>query len=203
MNRHAHRAGSDVDDAAEAARDHPIQRCFDQFDGRQHVGVDRGDPVLTQPVAEIPRWRTARVVYQNIGLGAGSERGLTARLRRYVRDDRSYRDRTRVADLFCRLFESLDAPRHDGDISALARQSQRAGTAQAFTGGAYQRRSTFDTQIHVKSALAVVISKPERNSRGIVPRRPVPRIVVRVAWIKWSACPIALWRNRFDVRRGH
>ncbi len=40
VDRRLHRGGRDVDDAAELARDHAVDRGLDQLDRRQHVGVD-------------------------------------------------------------------------------------------------------------------------------------------------------------------
>src|SRR5574340_945115 len=56
-----HRTRGDVHDTPEAARDHAIHRRLDELDRGQHVGIERPDPVLARPVAEIARRRTAGV----------------------------------------------------------------------------------------------------------------------------------------------
>src|SRR6266851_6412163 len=78
VDRRLHRARRDVHDAAEAALHHAVDRRLDELDGRQHVGVDRLDPVVALPVAEIARRRTARVVDDDVGLRTGGEHLLAA-----------------------------------------------------------------------------------------------------------------------------
>ena len=51
-----------------------VDRRLDQLDRRQHVGVERLDPGLAVPVAEVARRRTAGVVDQDVDLRAGGER---------------------------------------------------------------------------------------------------------------------------------
>src|SRR5579864_1322104 len=53
VDRSLHRGRGDVDDAAELARHHAVDRRLDQLDRGQHVGVDGLDPVVAGPVAEI------------------------------------------------------------------------------------------------------------------------------------------------------
>jgi len=63
-------ARGDVDDAAEFALAHAVNRRLDQHDGRQHVGVDRLLPVFDRPFAEIAVRRPAAVVDRfSSGLG--------------------------------------------------------------------------------------------------------------------------------------
>ena len=76
LDRRLHRGGGDVDDAAEFPRHHAVHRRLDQFDRRQHVGVDRLDPVVAGPVAEIAGRRAAGIVDQDIRIGTGFQRGL-------------------------------------------------------------------------------------------------------------------------------
>jgi hypothetical protein len=91
VDRRLHRAGGDVHDAAEAARDHAVHRRLDQLDGRQHVGVERLDPVLAHPLAEVARRRPAGVVHQDVRLRAGGERGGAAFRRGDVGGDGEHR----------------------------------------------------------------------------------------------------------------
>ena len=69
VDRRLHRRRRDVDDAAELARDHAVDRRLDELDRRQHVGVERADPRVAVPVAEIAGRRAAGVVDQDVGLG--------------------------------------------------------------------------------------------------------------------------------------
>ena len=76
--RHFHRAGGDVDDAAEFLRHHRIDRFLDQFDRDDHVGDDAVEHLLPVEFAEVAKRRSGIVVDQNIGLGTGGEQRLLA-----------------------------------------------------------------------------------------------------------------------------
>ena len=78
LDRRLHRGRGDVDDAAELARHHAVDRRLDQLDRRKHVGVDRLDPVVTGPVAEIAWRRATRIVDQDVRIRTGLQRGFTA-----------------------------------------------------------------------------------------------------------------------------
>src|SRR3546814_10513586 len=69
-----HRAGGDVHDAPEAALHHAVDGRLDELDRRQHVGVQRLDPVVAAPVAEVARRRAAGVVDEDVRLRAGLQR---------------------------------------------------------------------------------------------------------------------------------
>src|SRR5271155_50707 len=78
QNRRFHRGGGDVDDAPELARDHPVDRAPDQLDWPQHQRVERLEPILAAPVAEIAGRRAAGIVDEDVGLGTGRQRSLSA-----------------------------------------------------------------------------------------------------------------------------
>src|SRR5262245_57146841 len=46
IDRRLHRARSDVDDTSKTAAHHAVDGRLDELDWRQHVGVDRLDPVV-------------------------------------------------------------------------------------------------------------------------------------------------------------
>ena len=78
--RNLHAARDDIDDAAEAARHHAVDGEPHHLDRRQHHRVERGDPVVPRPVAEIAGQRAVCVVEQDIRLGAGRKRGRASLL---------------------------------------------------------------------------------------------------------------------------
>jgi len=59
------------DDAAEFSGHHAVHRGLDQLDRRQHVGIQRLDPVVAGPVAEIAGWWAAGVIDQDVGVRTG------------------------------------------------------------------------------------------------------------------------------------
>ncbi len=59
---------------------HAVDHCLGQEDRGQHVGVDRLDPVVAIPVAEVAGRRAAGIVDQDVRLRAGGQCGLAARL---------------------------------------------------------------------------------------------------------------------------
>ena len=106
-----YRGGGDVDDAAEFSRHHAIDGRLDQFDRGEHVGIDRLDPVVAGPVAEIAGWRAAGIVDQDIRIGTGLERSLAARRRGDVAGDFRHRDAGMQLRISAAVFASASAPR--------------------------------------------------------------------------------------------
>ena len=79
----------DIDDAAELAFHHAVDRRLDQENGAEHVGVERGDPVVAVPIPEITgRWPTG-IVDENIGRAAFFENGGAALFGGDIGDHRS------------------------------------------------------------------------------------------------------------------
>ena len=149
LDRRLHRGGSDVDDAAELARHHAVHRRLDQLDRRQHVGVERLDPVVAGPVAEIARRRAAGVVDQDIRVRAGLQRGLAAGRRGDVAGDFRHRDaRTGFAYFSGGFRQRLGAARGDGDMHAFGGERHRAGASEPLAGCAYDGAAAFDPKIH-------------------------------------------------------
>ena len=147
-------ARRDVDDAAEAALGHLVDGRLDQLDRRQHVGVDRLDPLVAVPVAEVARRRPAGVVDQDVDLRAGGERGRPARLGRDVAGDRAHLAAAERAQLRGRRLERLGAARGDDDVDAFLRQRRRAALAEPLARRAHQRPFAFDAEIHAHLHLA-------------------------------------------------
>jgi hypothetical protein len=75
---HFHRVRRDIDNAAESARDHAVQRRLDQRDRRKHVAVERLDPVVALELSEISGRRPTGIVDENVGGGANGNNGIAA-----------------------------------------------------------------------------------------------------------------------------
>ena len=149
LDRRLHRGGGDVDDAAEFARHHAVHRRLDQLDRRQHVGVDRLDPVVAGPVAEIAGRRAAGIVDQDIRIGTGLQRGLAPGGRGDVAGDFGHGDAgIGFADFVGGLFQRLRAARRQRDMHAFVGQRHGAGAAQALARCANDGAAAFDPKIH-------------------------------------------------------
>ena len=146
INRRFHRCGRDVDDTPEAAFAHAIDDRFDEINRGQHVGVDRLDPVVARPVAEIARWRAARIVDQDVDVWRGDEGGSSAfRCRDVARDRHDLNFRIECAQFAGRRLQRLSTARGDHDVHTLHDQRLRAAFAEAFTCRADQRPFAFDS----------------------------------------------------------
>ncbi len=78
VDRRLHRAAGDVDDAAKAALRHAVDRGLDQLDGGDHVGVQRLEPGIAVPAAEIAGWRAARIGHDDVECCHPGRRAPTA-----------------------------------------------------------------------------------------------------------------------------
>src|SRR6266480_2955863 len=143
-----HRARGDVDDPAEAAGDHPVDGRLDHENGRDHVRVDRPDPGVPVPVAEVARRRTARVVHEDVGLGAGGEHRGAPRLGRHVARDRGHAHAGGVADLLRRRLEDVLGASDHRDVDALAGERQGARLAESLRRRAHDRVAPPDSHVH-------------------------------------------------------
>jgi hypothetical protein len=88
----------------------------------QHHGVERVDPILARPAAEIARQAAVGIVDEDVGLGARRDRRRTALRCRDVGSDRRDRNAARRCDLLRRRRERRAASRDDGQRYALARE---------------------------------------------------------------------------------
>ena len=142
-----HAARHDVDDAAEAARHHAVDGQPHHLDVAQHHAVDRRDPVIARPIAEIAGQAAVGIVHQDVGLRTGLERGRAALRRRDVGGDRGDGCAERT-DFRCGAFQRVALARHDGDGDALARERQRTSLAEPAARPAQQRFPSGDPQVH-------------------------------------------------------
>jgi hypothetical protein len=62
-----HRLAGDVEDAAELAIHHAVDRRLDQRDGRDHVPLDSLAPIVEREVLEVARGWATRVVDEDVG----------------------------------------------------------------------------------------------------------------------------------------
>ena len=149
FDRRLHRGGGDVDDAAEFSRHHAVDRRLDQLDRGQHVGVDRLDPVVAGPVAEVAGRRAAGIVDQDVRLGTGLQHGVASRRCRDVAHDLGDGDAgAHFADFVGGLLQRLGAARRQRDMHAFTGQRHGAGAAEALAGGADDGAAAFDPKIH-------------------------------------------------------
>ena len=58
--------------------DHAVDREPHHLDRAQHHVVERRDPIVARPVAEIAGQRPLRIVHQDIRRGTGADRGRAA-----------------------------------------------------------------------------------------------------------------------------
>src|SRR5437773_1228434 len=145
VDRRLHRARGDVHDAPEAALHHAVDRRFDELDGRQHVGVDRLDPVVAGPLAEVAGRRAAGVVDANVGLRTGGEHLLAAGVGRDVDGDSRHLDAGLLADFLSRRLELGLGARVDHEIDAFLRQRHGATLAQSLARRTDDRLAALDT----------------------------------------------------------
>src|SRR5208282_2163596 len=92
--------------------------------------------------------RAARVVDEDVRLGAGRERSGAPGLGRDVAGDRRHLGAGLVADLGGGRLERVLGARRDGDVSTFARERERAGLAEPLARRADERLLAGNTQIH-------------------------------------------------------
>ena len=146
--RHLHAARDDVDDAAEAAGHHAIDGESHHFDRREHHSLERGDPILSRPVAKIARQRPVRIVEQNIGLRTRGKRGRSSRGRGDVGGDRRDLDPARRPYLRGGFLQCLPPACNDGHVDAFLRKREGAGPPQTSARARQQRLASADPEIH-------------------------------------------------------
>ena len=150
--RDFHAARDDIDDAAEAARHHAVDREPHHLDRAEHHVVERCDPVVARPVVEIAGQRPLGVVHQDIGLRTGADRGGAAGGRGQIGGDGVNFDAGRLRDLSAGPLQHVAGARNDGEVDAFSRQRQRAGLAEPAARAAHQRGFASDAEVHVGCA---------------------------------------------------
>src|SRR5438552_12002352 len=155
-----HGARRDIDDAAEAASDHAVHGRLDQEDRRDHVRVERLDPGVAVPLAEVAGRRTARVVDEDVGRRAGREPRRARGLGRDVAGDGGHADARGVADLFRGRLEHVLRAGHHRDVHALAGERHSARLSQPTARGADDRVPALDPEVHRPLLYASPLSTP-------------------------------------------
>jgi hypothetical protein len=126
----------------------PSHGGFHQLDRRQHVGVERLDPVAAIPIAKIARRRAAGVVDENIRIWTGGENGVSSILRRDI-SHHGHRFRTGCGTNFIgRMLQDFAAPGDDDELYAFPAKGDRAAPAQTHACRADNRRAAPKTKIH-------------------------------------------------------
>ena len=154
VDRCLDRAGGDVHDATEAALGHAIHRRLNHLDGGEHVGVDRLDPFLAAPAAEVAgRW-TAGIGDHDVQVLARSarccERGLAPFAGGDVGSDGNHLRALcgQGPQALTRGFDLGRCARHDEHVHALFHQSFGAAITQSLAGTRYQGPTACNSQIH-------------------------------------------------------
>ncbi|MNY11229.1 hypothetical protein D3C86_1442450 [compost metagenome] len=148
VDRRLHGGRGDVHDAAEAARHHAVERGADHLDGREHVGVERGDPGIAVPVPEVAGLGAARVVHEDVGRRVRGQRGFTPGRRGDVGRHGMHRHATRAANVCRRLFEGFAAPCHQRQAHTFTSQRHGAGASEAAARCADQRVPALEPELH-------------------------------------------------------
>src|SRR5436309_4471070 len=143
-----HGARRDIDDAAEAARDHGVHGRRDEEDPREHVRVERLDPSVAVPLAEVAGRRTTRVVDEDVGRWARGEQRRAPGLGRDVAGDGGHADARGIADLFRGRLEHVLRAGHHRDVHALAGERHGARLSQPTARGADDRVPAPDPEVH-------------------------------------------------------
>ena len=148
VDRRLDGARRDVDDAAELALDHRVDRRLDQLDRRQHVRVERTQPRVAIPVTKVAWRRAARVVDEDVRLRTCGERLCAAAGCRDVASDPRDIASGQRTDLRRRLLDVRRGSRADRDVDTFAGQRLGASPAEPFAGPANQRAPTGEAEIH-------------------------------------------------------
>ncbi|MEY2690261.1 MAG: hypothetical protein RL375_4461 [Pseudomonadota bacterium] len=136
-------------DAAVAPLDHAVHGGLDQLDGCEHVGVDRCDPGVAVPLAEVAGRRATGVVDQNVDLRAGGQGGGPPCRRGDVTRHGAHLDAGGGQAQGSRgSLERVGATRGDHHVDAFGREGLRAAQPESLAGGADQRPFALDAQIH-------------------------------------------------------
>ncbi|EMP77871.1 cell wall surface anchor family protein [Burkholderia pseudomallei MSHR1043] len=155
VDRRLHGRARDVDDAPEAARDHPVDARADQLDRREHVRLERANPVVVREIAEVARRRAARVRHENVRLRACGERRRAPLGRRDVARDGRHVGARRRANIGRGGLERLARARDDHEPRALGGERLRATAPKPLAGRAHERGPSCDSQIHESCSLSM------------------------------------------------
>ena len=146
--RHLHRAGGDVDDAAEFLCRHRADGLLDQLDRHDHVGDDAVDHLLPVELAEVAERRAGIVVDQDVRLRAGREQRLLAVGRGDVGHDRDDLAAGRLAQFGGGRGRAVAVAPVDHHLAAGLRQRLGAGAAEPAARGTDDGLAAGNAKIH-------------------------------------------------------
>jgi hypothetical protein len=156
--RNFHAARHDVDYPPKPARGHAVDREPHHLDRAQHHVIERGNPIVARPVAEIAGQRPLRIVHQDIGPRTSSDRGCAAVRRGEVGGDGDNFYAGRLRNLGAGAFQHVAGAGNDREIDAFPRQRQRAGLAETAAGAADQRAFASYAEVHFARQAATAAS---------------------------------------------
>jgi hypothetical protein len=146
--RNLHAARDDVDDAAETARHHAVYGKPHHLNRRQHHRVQRSDPIVPRPVAEIARQRTVRVVEEDIRGRTSGNCGRTSFAGGDVAGDGCHIDASRFGDFRARLLEYVARARDDGQFDAFSGEREGASLPETSARATQKGLSAADSEVH-------------------------------------------------------
>ena len=152
--RHLHAARDDIDDAAEAARHHAVHREPHHFDRREHHRVERSDPFVPRPIAEIAWSWAVGIVEEDIGLWTGGKRGSASGAGGDIGGNRGDLDTGRRRNLRSGLLQRLALARDDGHVDPFPSEREGAGVSQTAARAAQQRLSSTQSEVHIQPVVA-------------------------------------------------
>jgi hypothetical protein len=130
----------------------PSHRGLDQLDGREHVGVDRLDPGIAVPVAEVAGRRAAGIGDHDVPVLAALKHRSAALDGGDVHGQSFHRGASRhlrvgPQPLYRRL-QHFGTTRHHQHMHAFAGKRLRAAPAQPLARAANQRPFACNSEIH-------------------------------------------------------
>jgi hypothetical protein len=147
-DRHLHRSGRDVDDAAEFLLRHRIDDFLDQLDRDHHIGGHAVEHLLPVDLAEVAKRRAGIVVHQNVRLRHRGKQRLLPFRRRDVSDHGDHFRAGRLGDLGRRAFGPRFVAPIDHDLAAGFGEPMRARAAEPAARCADDGLAARDAEIH-------------------------------------------------------
>jgi len=155
--RHLHAARDDVDDAAEPPRHHAVHREPHHLDRREHHRVERGDPLVPRPIAEIAWSRAVGIVEKDIGLWTGGKRGSASGPGGDIGGNRGDLHAGRRRNLRSGLLQHVALARDEGHVDPFPSECEGAGVSQTAARAAQQRLASAQSEVHIQP---VVTAEP-------------------------------------------
>ncbi len=140
---------------AKSALHHAVHGGLDQFNRRQHIGVKRGDPIVSVPIAKIARRRTAGIGHQDVWLRTCRQGFGAARFTGNVAGYRSNRGAAALPNFGRSLLQHIGIARHQCHVYAFGRQRLGATSSTTLLAPHHQRPVLpRNAEIHVLSAVS-------------------------------------------------